>query len=69
MNEMPDFIDMSGRQIEHLQVLDQAPSRRGQAWWWVRCSACGHQFDERGGKLRKMVRVPTWRVTCKGCGV
>ena len=48
MNEMPDFIDMSGRQIEHLQVLDQAPSRRGQAWWWVRCSACGHQFDERG---------------------
>ena len=65
---MRDFIDMSGRVIEHLQVLHQAPSRDGKAWWWVRCSGCGHQFDERGHKLRKMARVPEWRVVCAGCG-
>lgn len=66
--KMPDFIDMSGRQIEHLHVLEQAPSRDGKAWWWVRCSACWADFEERGHKLRKMAKRPGWRVRCPECG-
>lgn len=63
---MNEAIDMSGRVIGHLQVLDQAHSNGRRAMWWVRCSDCRHEFLAAGTNLRK-AEAGRWKILCPGC--
>lgn len=63
---MTGAIDMEGRSIGHLLVLEQAPSSGRRAMWWVICTDCARQFTAGGTNLRKAARG-VWRVLCPGC--
>ena len=64
----PDFIDMHGQMVGTLQVTEYAQARARRAYWWVVCTACKHQQQERGCNLRKAQTRADWRIVCKGCG-
>lgn len=57
---MTDRIPMAGIQIGAILILASAGTRNGRALWRCRCLACGEEFDERGGNLRKAQRRADW---------
>lgn len=64
----PDFIDMTGQRAPGFEVLEYAHARPRRAYWWIMCTACHHQQQERGCNIRKAQKRPEYRIFCKGCG-
>ena len=61
--------DETGKEYGPFTVLGYSGSKRGKAYWSVRCSLCGHEAVCRGADLRKGIypRHKCIRI-CRQCG-
>ncbi|HUU57262.1 MAG TPA: HNH endonuclease [bacterium] len=52
---MTALIDLSGRTFGTLAVVKRVPTRSsdGRAYWRVRCSSCGREYEVRSDNLRR----------------
>lgn len=65
-------IDMAGRTIGRLVVIEQAPNpaRNPGRWWWTLCTECREQYAIPGRRLRRIAdgAERPWRCVGAGCG-
>ncbi len=62
-----NFVNMTGKALAGVHVLERYPGDTYGARWKVKHDACGHESIERGAKLRAAAKENKRSIRCWVC--